>query len=595
MNERSRLLRRIHDDDRGAALLTVLGISLVLLILIAIGASWSLSGLRKAGTDNDGSAALAAAYAGADEYTSRLANDATYHKYGNTASAFTVASGSTVVAPASANPAFNVTAGTPWADVAGSSGRASFRYEVDNSSFDRSGVIRIRSTGKVGTQVRSIIVNIKQKGFIDYLWFTDYEFGDPMFNSGTCPGPPYRHDWEPGGRPSGCVDINFQNGDEMHGPAHSNDQMRICDSKWYGAITTADPRTPNWYDCGTQVFDQGAPVSVASQPMPPTNSEMKAEVRVDLPATVARPGCLYTGPTTITFNSTGTMTVISPWTRVTQPSYTSGIASKSPAECGSIAALNSYAGATIPVIDHNLIYVQDVPSATGTGIEPNRPTSASYLPTAFTCTGTGASSGWQFRQVAGNPWPRIGFPYYGNSTATTETVPGAPESSATNPAYECRRGDVFVRGQVDGAVTIAATTVYVTGDIRYVDSNDDVLGLVGENSVWVWNPMRSTTAINPNGTGDRRIDAAILSVNHVFQVQNKSIGGERGDLIVNGAIAQKFRGIVYDGGGYIKKYNYDAKFKSIAPPKFLTPTTTTYGVTQYASTSPAFTSTGAPN
>ena len=193
------------------------------------------------------------------------------------------------------------------------------------------------------------------------------------------------------------------------GLAHSNDQMRICDSEWYGVITTADPRTPNWYDCGSQVFDQGRPVSVDSQPMPPTNAEMKNEVRVDLPDTVARPGCLYTGPTTITFNSNGTMTVISPWTKVTQPSYTVGTPSKSPVECGTIYGLNSYAGATIPVIDHNLIYVQDVPSATATGIEPNRPSSASFLPRRFTCTGSGASSGWQFRQVAANPGPGSAF------------------------------------------------------------------------------------------------------------------------------------------------------------------------------------------
>ena len=153
-----------------------------------------------------------------------------------------------------------------------------------------------------------------------------------------------------------------------------------------------------------------------------------------------------------------------------------------------------------------------------------------------------------------------------------------------------------MRGTLDGAVTISATTVYVTGDIRYVDSNDDILGLVGQNSVWVWNPMRSGgVAINPNGTGDRRIDAAILSVAHVFQVQNNNVGGERGDLIVNGAIAQKFRGIVYDGAGYIKVYKYDSKFKTVAPPKFLTPTSTTYGVTQYSSTARAFTNTGAPS
>ncbi|GAA1522426.1 hypothetical protein BJ978_001763 [Agromyces terreus] len=590
-------VRPARDDERGAALLTVLGISLVLLILIAIGASWSLAGLRKAATDNDTSAALAAAYAGADEYTSRLSNDASYFRYGNPASAFSTASGSSVALPVPpakpANPAFNVAAGAPWASVAGSGGRASFRYEVDNSNFDRTGVIRVRSTGKVGTAVRSIIVSIKQKGFIDYLWYTDYEFGDPMYNTGTCS--PIRHDWE-GGRPPGCVDIQFRNEDEMNGPAHSDDRMLICGgSDWNGSVTTADPRTPNYSSCGsgTPNFNQGAPVSTSTVGMPPTNQEMENETRVDLPDTVARPGCLYTGPTVITFNSGGTMTVISPWTRVTQPSYTTGIASQSPNTCGRIADLNSYAGATIPVLDQNLIYVQDVPSATGPA-DPNRPTSTSYLPPRFTCVGSGRTSGWQFRQGT-NAWPRIGFPYFGNTTASTETIPASPVSTDANPSYDCRRGDVFVRGDLKGAVTISATVVYITGDLKYVPSTDSILGLVGQNSVWVWNPMRSSTAINPYGTGNRRIDAAMISVAHVFQVQNYSVGSKRGDLIVNGAIAQKFRGIVYNGGGYDKDYNYDTRFKTIAPPKFLTPTSTTYGVTQFSSTAPAFTSTGAPN
>jgi len=83
-------------------------------------------------------------------------------------------------------------------------------------------------------------------------------------------------------------------------------------------------------------------------------------------------------------------------------------------------------------------------------------------------------------------------------------------------------------------------------------------------------------------------------------VQNYDEGSSRGTLTVFGAIAQKFRGTVStsSGGtvstGYAKNYQYDDRFRNTAPPKFLTPVSTTYGVTQYASVPPAFKASGAP-
>jgi hypothetical protein len=71
--------------------------------------------------------------------------------------------------------------------------------------------------------------------------------------------------------------------------------------------------------------------------------------------------------------------------------------------------------------------------------------------------------------------------------------------------------------------------------------------------------------------------------------------GDRGTLTVFGAIAQKFRGSVglASGAGYSKDYQYDTRFRSTAPPKFLTPVSTTYGVTQFATVPAAFTASGA--
>ena len=96
------------------------------------------------------------------------------------------------------------------------------------------------------------------------------------------------------------------------------------------------------------------------------------------------------------------------------------------------------------------------------------------------------------------------------------------------------------------------------------------------------------------GDSGREIDAAIISVQHSFLVQNYSRGGDRGTLTVKGSIAQAHRGIVRNGSnGYIKAYAYDTRLRYLAPPKFLSPVTTSYGVTTQTEVKAAFTSTGA--
>ncbi len=148
-------------------------------------------------------------------------------------------------------------------------------------------------------------------------------------------------------------------------------------------------------------------------------------------------------------------------------------------------------------------------------------------------------------------------------------------------------------------MTVAAENyIYVTGDVTYDDSSSDVLGLSATNAIQVWNPMNSsacgwqgsqrcyTSLLQNNG---REIDAAMISAAHTVQVQNSNYGGSRGTLKIVGAIAQKFRGVVNTGGnGYVKNYVYDARLKHTAPPKFLNPVTTTYGITSIGEVSPAY-------
>jgi hypothetical protein len=568
------LARWRERNEDGAALATVVIVGFVLLTLVTTGSLVAMSGMQKSSTDADWNAAMAAAYAGVDDYQSRLANDNSYVQYGNPAAKFSA--GSAVALPASENSAFGVGTTGTWATVAGSSGAASYRYEVDNSQYANSGILKLRSTGRVGKELRSVVVNLKQQGFIDFLYFTDYEIQDPKYsgkNATTCT----KYAWA--SRPADCSNIAFDLGDTTNGPAHSNDTIRICDATFNGPVTTAynptsgpryDARNSNGTACSGQDFAvAGGPTYSPVIGMPPTNAQMKKEVRYDIPAEVPRPGCLYTGPTRITFNAGGTMTVRSPLTKATQINGAATPVAKSPAptQCGDPAQLASATGQTIPVLDRNLIFVQNVPASSS---DPNF-TSTTKVPTACKTPTTS-------QQPESLPTNGLGYPLANEDLGSSSVV----------ESYNCRYGDVFVEGDMHGLMSIAAENyVYVTGNIKYVDPQADMLGLVGNNAVWVWNPVNSSgsSLLSSTSKANRRIDAAILSVAHTFQVQNKEKGGDRGTLTVNGALAQKFRGIVRYGtngytNGYIKNYVYDARFRYMAPPKFLSPVTTTYGVSE---------------
>jgi hypothetical protein len=91
----------------------------------------------------------------------------------------------------------------------------------------------------------------------------------------------------------------------------------------------------------------------------------------------------------------------------------------------------------------------------------------------------------------------------------------------------------------------------------------------------------------------------MLSVQHSFRVQNYSSGSGLGTLTINGAFAQRFRGIVgtFSGGslrtGYAKNYRYDQRLKHLSPPKFLDPVAAAWQTATWAELRPAWC--GAPS
>jgi hypothetical protein len=618
-----------RNDDQGMALASVIIFGTVLVMMSVALVATSVSGSNRSQSDANWIAAGQAAYAGVEDYQSKLANDNGYSQYGDTGSPFSAASTFTGT---NNNPAFGLGATGTWQPVdVNNPTSGSYRYQVDNSQYSSQGILRLQSTGKVGNTTRTVVANLKQSGFLDFLYFTDDEYTDPTVDS-DCPAASNSNAYQWNTSISNnCSVIQFASGDVISGPVHSNDTLSICGSTFKNTVSTSAPTSvvkkgyvvPSGCSL-TPTFAKGNPAYVPIVQMPTTVGSLIQQTRTDL-TTVPRPGCLFTGPTTFTFNGDGTWTVYSPWTRNTQISGDPATSGSNPADgsCGTPGysaaggTLGSPGGQTFPVVPNNLVYVQNVPTTTS---DPNYPNTSLLVPGSTT-----------------QKWYPNGLPQnYACKGADGTTVgngvgyPAAGETAPSSTSYSCKNGDAFVQGTVKGDVTIAANNyVYVTGDITYdaASASQDLLGLIGQNNVYVYNPVKTVSVSYSCGYGgtcttnqtqlmdrsksDRVIDAAIMSVAHSFTVENYAVdaasgsaptspGYPKGKLTVLGSIVQKYRGPVATsagngavGTGYTKNYLYDSRLAFEAPPKFLSPVSTTYGITSITETKTAISASGA--
>ncbi len=593
----SRILRALRRREDGVALPAVIGIGIVITLLVLTGAAISTSGATKTLTDGNSLNAMQAAYAGAADYQSRLTNNNNYWQSGATTpftgtSTFPLGTGS--------NPAFGTTAGGTWATVNGSNNLETYRYEVNNSKFASTGAVQLRVTGRSGNQTRSLVATVRGTGFIDYLYFTDYESSNPALTGETQNGNSKLsclsvHMTDPGySTNTACDPVQFRAGDVLAGPIRSNDEFTICGATFNQTVqsTATDGVYNKPSGCSNPTFGQASPTSpqpahVGTLLLPQTNQNMAQAARSDINAT---PGCLYTGPTSISFNTDGSMQIISPWSKVTQTTLNSDGVTYSgtlaPA-CGSKAALSSTAGAKV-TLSSNLIFVQSVPLPTN---DPNywAPTDAPATPAsgAIVCSKTAKVSGVTTTTYGNGLISPLGQNY----PSPTESVGSVGNLSTASPYY-CRNGDAFVSGTFHGSLTIGAqNNLWIVGSIGYADSTNDILGLVGQQSVAVWNPIGTDGTLLKYAKGANvSISAAIASNGGTFTVENYASGWALGTLTVLGSIAQEWRGAVgtTGGTGFTKSYGYDQRLKNTAPPKFLQPVTTAFSISQQVEVSAAY-------
>lgn len=454
--------------------------------------------------------------------------------------------------PTPANAAF-----TSWVSVAGPSTNGEcFRYNVNTTKTAATGIVYLTSSGKRLTNaslgcsssgvIRTVSVGLRRQGFLDYLWLTDYEITDPSLSGANATSCTFRA-WE------------WNAGSSKYGPSSINN----CSIVYWSTLSVLDgPVHSNdgLYVCGSPQFLGNTDTYYNSK----SSNNVANSKQFGNPGTVLNPlGCANSPSYARNGDpASGPMLAF--------PPANTSIRAEADGALGGLGCL--YTGPTTIAL-----------LATG----KMNVTSSKSLSTNAGCG------------------PGNGLSLPANGVIYVQNVPSAltdPNHSACGGS-SCI-GDVSVSGTLNGQLTIASQDdIIITGNVMYhqYPGGSDVLGLVADNDVAVLH------ANNADVTDDLRIDAAIMSLNHSFYVQNWATGGNAAcsathpcsvpgvhSLIINGVITQEFRGPVgtFSGSppaivsGYNKSYSYDTRLKYMSPPYFLTPASSAWIRLSYAEPTP---------
>ncbi|HXB16607.1 MAG TPA: hypothetical protein VNV44_12795 [Solirubrobacteraceae bacterium] len=384
---------------------------------------------------------------------------------------------------------------------------------------------RIRSTGRAGLKgshsegaEKSVIATFGVSGFLQYVFYTNYETEDPALYAASeptlaknCEKKKYS-EWN--GKYS-CKVINFKTGDEIEGPMHTNDAASVEGSTIFGR-KGHEPKDTIEINGGTYGPASGCP---------------------------SKGGAVY---------------------NTTSGCYTKGAELTPPATDESlefyVESENHLHGQTHLELKGNEIAVKYfIKNAKGEYESASK-------------TLKWPANGLLY--VDENGVCKEEFNPQSADTSTEETntkgcgnvyVSGVYEKSLTIAASK----DVIVNGSI--YPSSVSGKLAASGSSATKPSGTAVLGLIGNRFVRVYHPCSGGT----NGTGsfkDPWIYAAILATQNSWIVDNSECGSSEGKLNVFGAIGQDYRGVVLVGSsGYVKNYEYDDRLATDEPPYFLTP------------------------
>lgn len=402
---------------------------------------------------------------------------------------------------------------------------------------------------------RSIVVEFRRRGFLDYAYFTDREGLEPVLYSnttartqcatywrdvGTVPG---RRNYTSGS--SACTEIQFADGDQLKGPFHTNDSVLLGS---YSTTAGAKFGNDNKGD-RIEVFDNGIG---------------------DRAFRTGTNGTFYSAPAR--------------------------------RGAGTTLAVGDNAGfLDLPESNQDLVTYAD--PANG---DPDQ-RGLTFYGTTQILLRNNSTIDINNANVNGGATTNYPVPTSGviRVASTRSDCDYNINTSAMYPFLNTGCGLAEVRGTYNRPLTITSDAdIVITGNVvKDAGSPTAVLGLIGTNFVRVRHYYESGNACgntsSQTGADVTQIDAAILALQHSFMVDRHSCGTKLGTapnyyLTVNGVIAQKYRGPVGQSGdpvssgkGYIKNYAYDYRYRYLTPPHFLVPTLSTWKTTRSREQSPA--------
>jgi hypothetical protein len=383
---------------------------------------------------------------------------------------------------------------------------------------------RIKSVGTAAKEKRSVVATFQVTGFLNYLFFTNFETVDPTLYPKSnkaaaeeCRGK-YYSEWSSKGSEF-CETIFYLTGDKIEGPLHTNDAAQIGGSAVFGR----EGHVPS-----DSIEFNGGSVPAGCPGSATYNTATK---------------CYTKGVTLLPPESdTSLEAYVEPENEFTGLTYLELIGSKN-----EIKVTNFLEGKktekTIKWPKNGLIYVKGSGGNCEFEVE-NSDTAA------------------EFEKI---------------KNCGDVVVHGTYKESITVAG----ENDVIVNGSiyptsVEGKLGSVPTGTAVLGLIasRYVRVYHPV-STGGTREINECTASNLSAGEDPNGFGvakDPYVYAAILSTSHSWLVDNASCGEGLGELHIYGALAQNYRGIVYRGGhGYIKNYKYDDRVATDEPPYFLAP------------------------
>ena len=374
---------------------------------------------------------------------------------------------------------------------------------------------RIKSVGKAGKSTRSIVANFQVAGFLNYIYFTQYEVQDPAARNESANEAECEH-YRATRNEEKCGVIVFGPKDKENGPMHTDDTAVVCGGAEFGRPKHEPPDlvemnggTAEGCGGGSGIYNTPTGSWITGPELVAPESDSSLRVFVEHTPQENE----FTGRTYLELEGKTNEIKVTTWPEPEKKE-------------------------TVQKIEwpkNGLIYVQA--NNKGAGCE--------Y--TEFEQKSTDTPETFKEEENCGSVYVKGTFSK--SLTVSAET-------------------DVIINGSI--------TPNGVTPPAAPASSNTATVGLIATRFIRVYHPCPGGT--NGSGAAGSSLEnpwiyAAILSTSHSFLVDNYNCGKVLGNLNIYGAIGQKFRGIVGEVGthGYVKEYIYDERLATDEPPYFLAP------------------------